>query len=121
MDSLYRAAALSHRSRLWNGRALLARGLPALVHLALTALFFIVLAMFLCIGSYTRRVTVSGELASLPGPVRVTAPGQGFIISRLVSAGDKVKKGSLFMKLTSAIRRDPAWSAFSSGRIRRPR
>lgn len=93
MDSLYRAAALSHRSRLWNGRALLARGLPAWVHLALTALFFIVLALFLCIGSYTRRVTVSGELASLPGPVRVTAPGQGFIISRLVSAGDKVKKG----------------------------
>ncbi len=93
MDSLYREAALSHRSRVWNGRALLARGLPAWVHIALTAFFFTLLALFLCIGSYTRRVTVSGELASLPGPVRVTAPGQGFVISRLVSAGDKVKKG----------------------------
>jgi len=93
MDSLYREAALSHRARIWNGRALLARGLPAFVHLTLSALFFTLLVLFLCFGSYTRRVTVSGELASLPGPVRVTAPGQGFVISRLVSAGDKVKAG----------------------------
>lgn len=99
MDSLYREAALSHRSRVWNGRALLARGLPAWVHLALTALFFSLLALFLSIGSYTRRVTVSGELASLPGPVRVTAPGQGFVVSRLVSAGDKVKKGQTLYEI----------------------
>lgn len=99
MNSLYREAALSHRSRVWNGRALLARGLPAWVHLALTALFFSLLALFLSIGSYTRRVTVSGELASLPGPVRVTAPGQGFVVSRLVSAGDKVKKGQTLYEI----------------------
>lgn len=99
MDSLYREAALSHRSRVWNGRALLARGLPAWVHLALTALFFSLLALFLSNGSYTRRVTVSGELASLPGPVRVTAPGQGFVVSRLVSAGDKVKKGQTLYEI----------------------
>lgn len=99
MDSLYREAALSHRSRVWNGRALLARSLPAWVHLALTALFFSLLALFLSIGSYTRRVTVSGELASLPGPVRVTAPGQGFIVSLQVSAGDMVKKGQTLYEI----------------------
>lgn len=93
MNSLYRQAALSHRSHSWAGRPIMARGLPLWVHLALTILFFVLLALFLCLGSYTRRVVVSGELVSLPGPVRIVSPGQGFIISRRVSPGTWIRKG----------------------------
>ncbi len=93
MKSFYRQAALDHRSYAWKGRALMVRGLPLWAYLAFTILFFTLLASFLCAGSYTRRVTVSGELASLPGPVRIVAPGQGVILSRLVGPGDRVRKG----------------------------
>lgn len=97
--SLYRQEALAHRTHAWKGRAQLARGLPHWVHLTIAVLFFTILSLLLCIGSYTRRVTVSGELASVPRPVRITAPGQGFVISRFVNAGDWVRKGQTLYEI----------------------
>lgn len=91
--SLYRQSAIAHRTNAWKGKALLVRGLPVWIHLLITALFLLSLTLLLTLGSYTRRVTVSGELASVPRPVAVTSPEQGFIISRFVNTGDNVKKG----------------------------
>ncbi|MDN8540479.1 HlyD family secretion protein [Erwinia sp. BC051422] len=92
-SSLYRQSAITHRTNVWKGKALLVRGLPVWVHLLITAIFLISLTLLLTFGSYTHRVTVSGELASVPRPVTVASPDQGFVINKFVSPGDNVKKG----------------------------
>ncbi len=91
--SFYNEAALTYRAQAWAGHALLTKGLPAWFILCFTVIFFSALTLLLSQGSYTRKITVSGELLSVPRAVHIIAPSQGFVITQFVTAGDKVKKG----------------------------
>ncbi|MFK8257566.1 HlyD family secretion protein [Erwinia sp. AnSW2-5] len=45
------------------------------------------------LGTYSRRINVSGELVSIPHSITISSPQQGFILQRNVSAGDHVIAG----------------------------
>ncbi|ECD8565130.1 HlyD family secretion protein, partial [Salmonella enterica] len=44
-------------------------------------------------GSYTRRVNVSGEITTWPRPVNIYSSVQGFIVKQFVTEGQEIRKG----------------------------
>ncbi|EGH0215451.1 HlyD family secretion protein [Salmonella enterica] len=78
---------------LWRGRALLLPGIPPLLVISVCIIFLTVFITFVIIGSYTRRVNVSGEITTWPRPVNIYSSVQGFIVKQFVTEGQEIRKG----------------------------
>lgn len=90
---LFRQEALRFRQNKWSGRALLLSGVRTRYVIIFAISFFMLFFCLLILGSYTRRINVSGEIISSPRAINVLSTQQGFIINQLVNPGDRVKKG----------------------------
>ena len=90
---MFRKEALENRKMKWKGRAILLPGIPFWLVSSLCLLFIITFITFIITGTYTRRVSVSGEISSLPRPVKIFSPEQGFITHQFVTESRHVKKG----------------------------
>ncbi|ECG7525795.1 HlyD family secretion protein [Salmonella enterica] len=78
---------------LWRGRALLLPGIPPLLVISVCIIFLTVFITFVIMGSYTRRVNVSGEITTWPRPVNIYSTVQGFIVKQFVTEGQEIRKG----------------------------
>ncbi|EBJ4081005.1 HlyD family efflux transporter periplasmic adaptor subunit [Salmonella enterica] len=78
---------------LWRGRALLLPGIPPLLAISVCIIFLTVFITFVIMGSYTRRVNVSGEITTWPRPVNIYSSVQGFIVKQFVTEGQEIRKG----------------------------
>ncbi len=69
------------------------------------ALFSLVVCVgliaFIAYGSYTRRVTVAGQLVPAAGVIRIQTPQPGVVLERRVTEGQLVNKGDVLYVLTS--------------------
>ncbi|WP_413502770.1 HlyD family secretion protein [Serratia proteamaculans] len=92
-EDLFRREAISHTRSKWAGKALLISGLPAWAVVAISLSFILVLVIFITYGTYTRRISVGGEVTTLPRTVSIFATQQGFIAQRFVNVGEQVKQG----------------------------
>lgn len=90
---LFRKEALEARNRSWSGKAVLLSGLPGRYIISFTFVFFIIFVTIIVECSYTRRVNVNGEITSVPRAITVFSSQQGFVITCLVTQGQKIKKG----------------------------
>lgn len=61
---MFRQELLENRKMLWRGRALLLPGIPPLLVISVCIIFLTVFITFVIMGSYTRRVNVSGEITT---------------------------------------------------------
>jgi len=59
------------------------------------------LVMFMAIGTYTKRVTVAGQLLPETGIIKVHAPQSGVIVEARVAEGQRVERGDLLFVLSS--------------------
>ncbi|MBO2007100.1 hypothetical protein J4732_15730 [Serratia marcescens] len=75
-QNLFREEALSHSRSKWAGKALLIAGLPAWVIAGISLSFVSVLIIFVTYGGYTRRISVGGEVTTLPRSVNIFATQQ---------------------------------------------
>lgn len=55
--------------------------------------FFVCFIVLISTGTYTRRISVQGEVTTWPRPVNVYSGVQGFVATQFVREGDPVKKG----------------------------
>ncbi|EAX3090703.1 HlyD family secretion protein [Salmonella enterica] len=78
---------------LWRGQALLLPGIPPLLVISVCIIFLTVFITFVIMGSYTRRVNVSGEITTWPRPVNIYSSVQGFIVKQFVTEGQEIRKG----------------------------
>ncbi|ELP2817492.1 HlyD family secretion protein [Salmonella enterica] len=90
---MFRQELLENRKMLWRGRALLLPGIPPLLVISVCILFLTVFITFVIMGSYTRRVNVSGEITTWPRPVNIYSSVQGFIVKQFVTEGQEIRKG----------------------------
>lgn len=91
---LFRKEALEQRQTLWTGRVLLQKGWPVWITVLSTFGFITALLFFLLSASYTRRITVSGEIITQPHTINLFSPEQGVISSLLVKVGQTVAPGT---------------------------
>lgn len=90
---MFRQELLENRKMLWRGRALLLPGIPPLLVMSVCIIFLTVFITFVIMGSYTRRVNVSGEITTWPRPVNIYSSVQGFIVKQFVTEGQEIRKG----------------------------
>ncbi|EJJ9501090.1 HlyD family secretion protein [Salmonella enterica] len=90
---MFRQELLENRKMLWRGRALLLPGIPPLLVISVCIIFLTVFITFVIMGSYTRRVNVSGEITTWPRPVNIYSSVQGFIVKQFVTEGQEIRKG----------------------------
>ena len=65
------------------------------------AIIALLLLAFLYYGSYTRRITVSGQLVPVSGLIRVLPPQPGVVLEKHVIEGQQVKQGDVLYVLNS--------------------
>lgn len=99
-ESLFRREALEAKRRGWLGSISLAQPLRLWVLTLGAALAAIAVALFLTLGTYTRRSTVTGQLVPSMGLSTVLAPATG-VVSRLeATEGARVSEGETLAIIT---------------------
>ncbi len=109
---IFRKEALENRTTVWRGKAVMRGGFPAWLLAIITLAFFALLLAFLFLGTWHRRVVVSGELVSVPRAVTLYSSWQGTIERSFVLPGAMVKKGTPLYEIN--IDRTIATGAFST-------
>ncbi|QUG75640.1 HlyD family efflux transporter periplasmic adaptor subunit [Erwinia sp. E602] len=99
MPIQFRPEVTQHQQSRWNGQVLLLNGWPLWLTLLLTAGFIIALLTLLISGTYTRRITVNGEIITEPRTINLFAPEQGIVSKLLVADGQQVNAGTPLYQL----------------------
>lgn len=68
-------------------------GIPVWLIAGLCIFFLIAFLVFVTVGSYTRRVNVTGEITTYPRASSVYSGVQGFVVKRFVTEGELIKTG----------------------------
>lgn len=98
---LFRQQVVDAKRGEWLGSIIVAAPLSRwMFTLLATALAAAILA-FLCLGHYTRRETVTGQLVPSAGLLNVVAPSAGTITRLHVQDGQVVKAGDVLLELSS--------------------
>ncbi len=66
-----------------------------------SAVIGLVVVLFMTLGNYTRRSTVTGQLVPSAGVIRVFTPQVGVVLEKAVAEGQAVKKGDVLYVLSS--------------------
>lgn len=98
---LYRTEALNARQVKWLGEIVLIRPISFSFLCALAGAMALTVLVFLCIGTYTKRTTVSGQLVPDLGLVKVYVPQYGIVVKKNVVEGQVVKRGDVLYVLSS--------------------
>lgn len=114
---MFRKEALENRDKTWCGKAVLLPGISSRLVIITSALFFVCFIVLISTGTYTRRISVQGEVTTWPRPVNVYSGVQGFVATQFVREGDPVKRVILFIKLMSVKVHVEAWSMRLNDRI----
>jgi len=96
---VFRQEAIEYQKTKWKGKAMLLPGTPfwlvAVLSFSLTAAFIV----FITVGTYTRRINVTGEISTYPRAAYVYSSVQGVVVKQFVTEGDKVDVGSPIYKI----------------------
>ena len=90
----------AHSTRL-AGQIILTPRVSMLWLSVISALIGAAVIAFLFLGSYTRRVTVTGQLLPTSGVIRIQTPQPGLVLEKRVEEGQLVSKGEVLFVLTS--------------------
>lgn len=96
---MYRKEALEKRKSIWKGSALLLPGFSPWLSVLACLLFTTLFTLMITYGTYTRRVTVSGEITSLPRAINIYSDIQGVITNRYISNGMKVNQNDPLFRI----------------------
>jgi len=101
-DSLFRAEALNHqRERLW-GDVVLTQSVSVRVFTLVLVVAVIVVAVFLSVGTYTRKVTAQGFMRPETGLVQVYPTRPGYVTELFVRTGDIVEQHDPLMSINTS-------------------
>ena len=106
-NQLFRSAVLNNRRGKWLGDVVLARPLSFTVLSIGAAACALLVLLFLWLGSYTKRSTVTGQLVPDSGLIKIHPEQAGIVSQKLVGEGQQVVRGQVLLVLSSQ-RRDVA-------------
>lgn len=100
MTALFRAEALRAQGAKAAGEIVLASPVPLRVLAAFGIAVAAALAAFLAFGTYTRHVTLAGQLVPDRGVIAVLAPQTGTVARSLVEEGSRVERGDVLFVIS---------------------
>ncbi|MES2912115.1 MAG: HlyD family efflux transporter periplasmic adaptor subunit [Pseudomonadota bacterium] len=100
-NKLFREEVLEARSTSPLGQIVLNPRVSMSWFAGISAVIGLVVVLFLTLGSYTRRSTVTGQLVPSAGVIRVFTPQPGVVVEKKVVEGQIVNKGDVLYVLSS--------------------
>jgi membrane fusion protein len=100
-QTLFRNEAMQGASTNWLGRIVLVRPVSFAVLTAAASLVAALLLGFLFFGTYTKRVSLTGQLIPIQGVVKIYAPQAGVVAEKHVEEGQAVERGQTLYVLSS--------------------
>lgn len=91
---MFRQEAIDNQKMKWRGRALLLPGVPFWLTAGLCLFFLVTFFTFVIVGSYTRRVNVTGEVSTYPRAANVYSSVQGVVVKQFVTEGQLITTGA---------------------------
>ncbi|MDD2544991.1 MAG: HlyD family efflux transporter periplasmic adaptor subunit [Burkholderiaceae bacterium] len=98
---LFRVAAAQAQRPQTFGRIVLTRPLSYRLLTGLAVACAVSVAVFLYVGTYTQRSTVSGQLVPDAGLVKITSPQAGVVVEKRVKEGQAVQRNEVLFVLSS--------------------
>lgn len=98
---LFRTASLDKCQVKWLGEVVLVRPFSFLLLTSAAVGMAAVIACFLILGHYTKRITVSGQLAPDIGVLKVYASQPGIVAQKLVREGQSINKADMLYVISS--------------------
>jgi membrane fusion protein len=98
---LFRSEALAGQAIQLHGRILIASPPGARAYVVIATVLVIAAITFACMGTYTRRVTVMGQIVASTGLVKLYALQPSVVIESYVQDGDTVHKGDVLFVLST--------------------
>jgi membrane fusion protein len=98
---LFRYAAVKSYQTKWVGEIVLARPLSVAVMTGICTLLGVLVSVFVFTASYTRRITVSGQLVPNSGVIKIYSPQPAIIVGKKVREGVHFKKGEILYVISS--------------------
>lgn len=100
-EPLFRQEVFDAKNKQQIASIVLAPSIPFSVIALVAILSGLTILAFLYYGSYTRRITIQGELLPAAGLIRVVSPQNGLVQKKQVDEGQHVNKGDVLYVLTS--------------------
>lgn len=100
-QGLFRQEVIDAKRGEWLGSIIVAAPLSRWLLSMLALVLATMILLFLFLGHYTRRETVTGQLVPSAGLLNVVAPGAGTITLLHVRDGQSVKAGEVLLRLSS--------------------
>jgi membrane fusion protein len=98
---LFRDAALDAKRAQWHGEIVMSHPIPVKVAVMSASILALLLVCFLTFGTYTKRVTVFGQLVPDAGIVKVYVPQAGTVVEERVTEGMQVNKGDVLFTVST--------------------
>lgn len=99
--SLFREEALLAPRAQWLGEIIMIRPPIFSVLATISSGFALMIAAMLFLGSYTKRSTVSGQLISDIGVIKVYPPQAGIVLKKAVEEGQHIHQGDILYTISS--------------------
>jgi len=100
-QGLFRQEVIEAKRGEWLGSIIVATPLSRWALTTLALILAAAIMLFLLLGHYTRRETVTGQLVPNRGVLTVAAPGVGTVTRLLVRGGQHVEAGDALLELSS--------------------
>lgn len=101
INAMFRKAALDATKTHPLGSVIALRPLSTSLLVGLFAVFGLCILLFFLFGSYTKRVTVYGQLIPASGLVKVYVPQSGIVVAKHAIEGALVQKGDHILTISS--------------------
>jgi len=98
---LFRLEAFTSRQANWLGEIVLVKPVSFAVFTIVATFFSAMVVVFFVFGSYTKRITVSGQLVPFSGQIKIRSPQYGLVLERFIEEGQPIKQGDLLFRLSS--------------------
>ncbi|WP_338484220.1 HlyD family efflux transporter periplasmic adaptor subunit [Pseudomonas trivialis] len=98
---MFRREALSSQHSNWLGEIVLARPVSFAILTLVAGLFATTVVSFFLWGSYTKRITVPGQLVPFSGQLKIHSPQYGLVLERFVDEDQRIKRGAPLFRISS--------------------
>ena len=99
-NALFRIEAIEARRTHWLGSVVLAQPISFPIYALIAAITGLLLLTFLFFGSYTQRISISGQLLPASGWSKVYPQQGGVVVEKQVSEGQAASKGATLYVLS---------------------
>lgn len=100
-SSLFRPEALANKRNKFSGAIIVQTPISAWFFAGIGLLFVAAIVLIVLFGTYSRRVTVKGQLVPAHGLTQVVSPASGTVLVRKVRLDEKVKAGQLIYTVST--------------------